>query len=289
MTSTILLGAHSMVGWSVFQASLEDDIHDDPIPVCSTSTRAAACRDWVRVNLDEGIGDLDLLATADRVIYCAGICHVRRCEENPDFARQVNVDGVQALIDALPASARLVYVSTDHVFGGVPGPCDETTTPVPISVYGQTRIEAESLVRQRPGHLIVRVPLGIGPSVDGRNGHLDWLRSRTARGLPMSIVTEEARSTVWASDLGRRIWDLAQSDIEGLRHVAATRVVGRPQLAAHLVRTWGLETAFGEVSRHALPYPHLGRVELVTRYRDALAEPLPSPLDGGVPIEVRPN
>lgn len=284
MTSTLLIGAHGMVGWSVYQAARADDARATPIPVCSTGTRARACRGWLRVNLDEGIQRLHILASVERVIYCGGFCHVRRCEEHPEFAHRVNVEGVRALLEALPGTTRLVYCSTDHVFGGVSGPCDETTPPAAISVYGRTRICAEELVRRRPGSLIVRAGLGVGASVDGRTGHLDWLRSRTARGLPMSIVDEEARAAVWASDLGRRIWDLAHSEVVGVRHVAATQIVGRPRLAAYLMRTQGLDASLERVSRDELPYPHLGRVALTTCYEDALARPLRSPLDGEVGV-----
>ncbi len=287
MTSTLLIGAHSMVGWSVYRAAQGDPERHAPIPVCSTSTRAPACRSWLRVNLDEGAAGLKELASARRVIYCGGICNVGRCEAHPAFARQVNIGGVRSLLAALPDETRLVFCSTDHVFGGVSGPCDETTQPVPISVYGQTRIQAEALVLGRPGSLIVRASLGIGPSLDGRTGHLDWLTSRSARALPMSIVVDEARAAVWASDLGRRIWDLAHSDVVGIRHVASTRIVGRPRLAEFLIASRGLDASLRWVSRADLPYPHLGRVALSTCHRDALARPLRSPLDADPPGAIR--
>src|SRR5581483_9657102 len=46
----------------------------------------------------------------------------------------------------------------------------------------------------RPGSLVIRIGLPIGPSPDGRTGHRDWLRYRLDRNLPVTIVRDEYRS-----------------------------------------------------------------------------------------------
>lgn len=79
---------------------------------------------------------------------------------------------------ALPENIRLVYVSSDHVFGGDDA-YDEASRPCPISLYGRTRVDAEALVLGRPLSLVIRPGLAIGPSPNGRTGQLDWLHYRT--------------------------------------------------------------------------------------------------------------
>jgi dTDP-4-dehydrorhamnose reductase len=122
----------------------------------------------------------------------------------------------------------------------------------------------------------VRAGLWIGPSATGRVGHLDWLRDRHRRGLPMTVVADEHRSAVWAEDAARRVWELARSTVTGIRHIVATRAVSRPALAAYLNDRFAIGAVFELEPRARRRTPHLGRVELATRYRDALAEPLPS-------------
>jgi dTDP-4-dehydrorhamnose reductase len=272
----VLFGATSMVGWSILRAA--------PEPVmafCNTSTRMRPSEVADGIDLDD---EPSVAALFERirprlVINCAGVCDVGTCEASPECARAVNVDGTRSLITHAPAGTRIVHLSSDHVFSGDTGPYDEDSPTDPISVYGKTRVAAEGIVAARADALSIRPGLWIGPSYNGRIGHLDWLRDRHRRQLPMTIVADEQRSAVWAEDAARRVWELAHSRITGLRHVVATRTVARPDLARHLDHAFGIGAAVAFETRRERKNPHLGRVELRTRHRDALAEPLRSVLD----------
>jgi dTDP-4-dehydrorhamnose reductase len=231
------------------------------------------------VNLEDG----DALARVftaeppDLLIHCGAVCDVEKCERWPEFATRVNVTGIERLLEHLPATTRLVYCSSDHVFGGGNGPYTETSEPDPISEYGRARVRAEALIRaRRRDALILRMGPAIGPSLTGQTGHLDWLRARTSRQLPISIVRDEIRSVVWAEDLALRVVELARSELTGVRHVVAERPVSRAALAAHLNQTFAIGANYQLENRVERAYPHLGRVELETSYRDPLATPLPA-------------
>ena len=214
----------------------------------------------------------------DILIYGHAVCDVPKCEGAPEWARRINVGHVRRVLDALPQKTRMVYVSSDHAFGG-DGIYNEEAEPCPISVYGRTRVDAERLVLQRPGSLVIRVGLPIGPSVNGRTGHWDWLRYRSDRNFPITIVSDEYRSAVWSDALAGRVLQLAESSAVGIRHVAATRVASRIQLANHLLSLLDKPVGYSTETRHQRSTPHLGHVELATVYNDALARPLTSVLD----------
>lgn len=275
-----LFGATSMLGWSILAAA--------PAPVtafCNGHTRKPPARIDRGIDLDDPVAMFALFA-AERprlIIHCAGVCDVEMCEQSPDFAYSVNVDGTQLLIDHAPPEARIVYCSSDHVFSGDGGPYDEASPTDPVSVYGRTRVAAERLIAARPNSLIIRTGLWIGPSATGRHGHLDWLRYRHRRQLPMTVVADELRSAMWAADAAHRVWELARSELTGVRHVVATRVVSRPELAAYLVERYAIGAKLAVHYRRDRRAPHLGRVELATRYRDALARPLPSVVPEAAP------
>jgi dTDP-4-dehydrorhamnose reductase len=139
-------------------------------------------------------------------------------------------------------------------------------------------VAAEGLVLARPNTLVVRSGLWIGPSATGTIGHLDWLRDRHRRGLPMTVVSDEVRSAVWAEDAARRVWQLATSEVTGIRHITATRTVARPELATFVNRHFEIGATFAVERRRDRRTPHLGNVELGTRHLGALAEPLVSPV-----------
>src|SRR5262245_23456850 len=212
------------------------------------------------------------------LIYGHAVCDGPKCESAPEWAREINVGQLRQVLSVLPAQTRMVYVSSDHVFGG-DGIYNEEAEPCPISVYGRTRVEAERLVLERPGSLVIRAGLPIGPSPDGRTGHWDWLRYRSDRNFPITIVSDECRSAVWADHLARRVVELAESPAVGLRHVAATRVVSRIELADHLLALLDKPSGYLTEPRSQRAAPHLGHVELATVYSDPLSRPLDSVLE----------
>jgi dTDP-4-dehydrorhamnose reductase len=274
--STILFGATSILGYSIAKL-----FPDTVLPFVTRANRAKTIRRWPVLNLEDPAWPATVFEQhqPDLFIQCHAVCDVPRCEVAPNWAREVNIVYLQRVLDALPDKTRLVYISSDHVFGG-DGVYDEDSAPCPISVYGRTRVEAEEMVLRRPGALIIRVGLPIGPSPNGRTGHWDWLRYRIGKNLPVTIVHDEYRSVVWAHDLATRVMQIAASQATGIRHVAASRAVSRIELANHLLTLFGTPANYQRESRHQRSAPHLGRVELASRYHGALYAPLPCVLDG---------
>jgi dTDP-4-dehydrorhamnose reductase len=268
----LLFGATSILGFNLARLFPETIV-----PFTSPGNTTPSVKDWPALNLEdsEWLESIFLKFTPDVLLYCHAVCDVPKCEADSEWAYEVNIGHLQRVLKALPDHTRLVYVSSDHVFGG-DGTYDEYSSPCPISVYGRTRVEAEQLVLERPQSLVIRTGLAIGPSPNGRTGHLDWLRYRTQRQLPITIVVDEYRSVVWSEDLAKRVMTLSRSGQTGIHHIPATRAVSRIELAHYLLKRLGLEAHFHCESRHQRPTPHLGRVELTSTYRDKLSIPLPS-------------
>lgn len=271
-TTTVLFGASSMLGWSIWRA------RPSVAAYCNTATRKFPAGVAGGIDLDDepAVAELFARVRPSLIIQCAGVCDVENCEGSPEFAWAVNVEAMRHLIAHAPPEARIVYCSSDHVFSGDTGPYGEDSPTDPLSVYGKTRVAAERLMASRPNTLIVRSGPWIGPSASGKNGHLDWLRYRHGRGLPMTVVADEARSVVWAEDAAERLWALAGSELTGIRHLVAARTVSRPELATYLNERFAIGASFGVERRSDKRSPHPGHVELVTVHRDALAQPLPA-------------
>ena len=278
MTPIILLfGATSILGFHIarlFPHAL--------VPFTSPGNTSPTVQEWATLNLEdpEWVKKVFSQHQPDILLYCHAVCDVPKCEADPAWAYEVNVGHLQRVLSHLSDNTRLVYLSSDHVFGG-DGMYDEQSAPCPISVYGQSRVAAEQLVLSRPETLVIRTGLAIGPSPNGRTGHLDWLRYRTQQNLPITIVEDEYRSTVWADDLAVRVMSLAASPVTGIRHISATQVTSRIALANFLLHALGRETDFfNRESRFQRSAPHLGKVELTSLFSDTLAQPLASVLDG---------
>lgn len=268
--TAILFGASSMLGYSLFRA------RPGIAAYVNEKTRRPPPGIAGSIDLDDEPAVEALFATVqpDLIVQCAGVCDVANCETSPEFAWTVNVEAMRVLLGHAPAACRIVYCSSDHVFSGDTGPYDETSPTDPLSMYGRTRVAAEQLMLARPNTLIVRSGPWIGPSATGRNGHLDWLRYRHARGLPMTVIADEARCVVWAEEAAERVWQLAATQLVGIRHLVSPRAVSRPELATYLDQRFSIGATIGVGTRESRGVPHPGIVELRTVYSDSLAAPL---------------
>ena len=96
------------------------------------------------------------------VVNTAAMHHVEQCEQQPEKAFAVNAIGVRNLaVVTKELGAVLIHVSTDYVFDGAKGqPYVEEDAPVPLNVYGNSKLSGEQFVRTlNDKHFVLRVPL----------------------------------------------------------------------------------------------------------------------------------
>jgi UDP-glucose 4-epimerase len=101
---------------------------------------------------------------ADAVVHLAGVVEPMT-EENPALAYRVNVGGTQTVADAIRekgGSIPFVFISSVAVFGPAPDTAeclDPGRNPCnPISVYAQTKVQAENVIRESGiDHVILRL------------------------------------------------------------------------------------------------------------------------------------
>jgi nucleoside-diphosphate-sugar epimerase len=133
------------------------------------------------------LADPGLLDGTDVLVHAAAIRH--RYGADPASYRASNVDLVEALLRAAAGRVRrFLYVSSVGVYGFPPPealPIDERTPFAPRTLYSQTKIEAEKLVRTLAPALglpftIVRPTIIYGPG--DTNGMLDKLAAMIRSG-----------------------------------------------------------------------------------------------------------
>src|SRR6476620_5796998 len=105
-------------------------------------------------------------AKFDLLINCAALTNVDYCESHREEAFVVNAEAPRLLAQiANEKSARLVHFSTDYVFDGKKtDPYVEEDKAVPLSVYGESKLEGERRVLEVSSqHLVVRLSWVFGP------------------------------------------------------------------------------------------------------------------------------
>jgi dTDP-4-dehydrorhamnose reductase len=186
--------------------------------------------------------DLDLtdFATIERkflaerptlVIHCAAMSKTYDCQANPTQARKINVEATALLAGlAAEASAGFIFFSTDLVFDGRKGNYIETDAVNPLSVYGETKVEAEAVVGAHGRHVILRTSLNSGVSPSGKTSYNEQLCAAWAEGKTFKLFHDEYRSPISASVTARAVWEMAAKPQGGIWHLAGSERLSRLQI-----------------------------------------------------------
>lgn len=85
------------------------------------------------------------------VIHLAAIVGDPNCAKEPELARKTNVEGVRWVTECCnnqESIEKLFFASTCSVYGRNDKTCIETTETNPLSLYAETKLEAEEIIRK---------------------------------------------------------------------------------------------------------------------------------------------
>lgn len=199
----------------------------------------------------------------DLVLVAGAMCHVDRCEVEPDLCWRINVEGPSAVAEyARRSGARVVLFSTDHVFDGAQATYRESDAVHPLSVYARSKMEAENTLRAIAPmqHLIVRTGWVYGPDLQRRNFILRLI-DRLGRGETVEVPADQWGCPTYTDDLARSTRALVDQGAVGTFHAVGPDFVDRVRLALQVCDRFGLDrqlvaprptSALGQVAARSL-------------------------------------
>lgn len=107
-----------------------------------------------------------LVAKCDIIIPLAAIVGASACDRDPLMATSVNLDAIRMINRLRSTSQLLVYPTTNSGYGTKSGDmfCTEETPLEPISLYGQTKTDAEAEVLASSNSITLRLATVFGMS-----------------------------------------------------------------------------------------------------------------------------
>jgi len=108
----------------------------------------------------------ELAKTADVLIPLAAVVGAPGCDRDPLLARSVNLEAIRLLNRVRSSGQLVVYPTTNSGYGTKTGDvfCTEETPLEPISLYGQTKTQAEQELLQTPNVVTLRLATVFGMS-----------------------------------------------------------------------------------------------------------------------------
>ncbi len=176
------------------------------------------------------------------VVHAAAMTDPDECERDPATARAVNLEGTARLAArAAGLNAKMVFISTDLVFDGARGNYAETDEAAPLSLYGQTKLRAESAVLEAHGAVVIRSSLIYGWGSPASGTFFSGLYTRLSAGGNMRLFTDQMRNPVLEHDLAEAVGLAIERDLRGLYHVGGPQALSRFDFGSAACEVFGLD------------------------------------------------
>ena len=185
----------------------------------------------------------------DVIFHCAAWTAVDKAEELKDQCYYVNVIGTKNISEAsIKVGAKLIYMSTDYVFDGTKSLDElynETDTPNPKSIYGQTKYEGEEEVRKNPNHFITRISWVFG--LNGNN-FIKTMLKLADKYPELKVVNDQIGSPTYTVDLAKLLVEMSDTEKYGTYHVNNEGYCSWAEFADYIMKSNNKDTKIIPVS-----------------------------------------
>ncbi len=197
----------------------------------------------------------------DVVINTAAYVRVDDCETEQDKAFKVNALGARnAAVAAQELGAKLVHISTDYVFGGEGEPrtilYTEFDTPIPLSIYGKSKLAGENLVRHLcRKHFIVRSSGLFGVAgASGKGGNfVETILKLAQEREELKVVDDQVISPTYTRDLAGKIAQLLNTEYYGVFHITNRGSCSWYEFAKEILKQAGVKTPIIPITSDQYP------------------------------------
>jgi nucleoside-diphosphate-sugar epimerase len=160
---------------------------------------------------------------ADAVIWLAALVGDGACALDPELTRKINVEAVRWLASVF--DGRIVFMSTCSIYGAQEGELVETSPVNPLSLYAQTKLEAEAALAGKNA-VVFRLGTLHGLGDDFSRLRVDLvvntLTIRAALNGRMSVFGgQQHRPLLHVRDVGRTVVAALGTDRRGIFNLGA--------------------------------------------------------------------
>ena len=99
----------------------------------------------------------------DFIVHLAAIVGFPACSAQPEIAKSTNVEATK-LINELRGDTKIIYPSSGSIYGKLEATCTEESPVNPLTLYSQTKLDAEMEIRRKGNCVILRPATAFGLS-----------------------------------------------------------------------------------------------------------------------------
>lgn len=180
------------------------------------------------------------------IIHTAALTNVDYCELNPEECQEVNVNATRKLWEeAQNINAHFQLLSTDFIFDGLTGNYKETDAPSAVSIYGQSKVDAEQILinSENKNWSIARTIIVYGTANNlSRTNIVLWSIDALTKGDPMKIINDQFRMPTWADDLAWGCMEICNRNKNGIFHLCGPELMAVNEIVFRIAKHLGKTT-----------------------------------------------
>ncbi len=140
----------------------------------------------------------DIIDKDTSVIFLAAISSPDECNNNYDFAYNINVIGSKHFIkEALKRNAKVLFFSSDVIYGNCVEPVDENSNNNPFGIYAQMKNEIEENFNHNENFKVFRLSYVLSKE----DKYLSYLDSCISRNETANVFHPFSRKVVYIVDV----------------------------------------------------------------------------------------
>lgn len=248
MKTILLTGSNGLLGQKLVH-QLKNNTKFNLIATSKGENRISDEKGYTYLSLDitnaEQISEIFDEFQPDIVVNTAAMTNVDACENNKKQCWDLNVNAVSYLItESEKINAHLIHLSTDFIFDGENGPYTEDDDPNPLSYYGESKYQAELLIKNSKlkKWAIARTIIVYGIVEDmSRSNVVLWAKSALEKGDPINVVDDQFRAPTLAEDLARGCVLIAEKEAFGVYNVSGKNIMSILELVNQVADFYQLD------------------------------------------------
>jgi dTDP-4-dehydrorhamnose reductase len=244
----LITGANGQLGFDLCRTLTDDEL----IPLTHTECDITSL---------QSVKDAFMKYRPDIVINTAAYVRVDDCEDHQDDAFRVNALGARNVAVACEGTgAKLVHISTDYVFGGEEKaaniPYTEFDHPVPLNVYGKSKLAGEEMVRHLcRKYFVVRVSglFGVAGSSGKGGNFVETILKLAKERNELRVINDQLFSPTYTLDLAKKITQLVSTEYYGIYHITNRGTCSWYEFSKEILKLAGLEIPVIPISSSEYP------------------------------------
>lgn len=182
---------------------------------------------WIKFDANN-LESLPSLSSYEVIINCIGLTNVDFCEIHVDNSDKLNSDFPRLLSQVCALSeCKLIHISTDNFYSSPSEIRDENVSPIPLNVYGRSKLEGEHFVLSSSAKNLVFRTNFFGFAREDRKSLLQWILMESTMFEAIKAITDVYFNPVSTKFFSRVIRESIDHNFQGLYNLSSDSCISK--------------------------------------------------------------